>query len=320
MAGLGGAALNGHLPALCRLADQGRLRLAAAADPAAASRHAFGQVAAGVPTFAGVEEMLSTVEVDALIVATDPRAHADLVQLGFAHGLHVVCEKPLVHTLDQQAALATAARRSPELALVSVHQYRHAGGWRFLAPAARLFNRIGLPFSIKVEVCRNGDEDPHAVSSWRGDPTGPVGLLADHGTHFVALAWTVDREMKVLGAGRRWEAPGLESSWGRVTFGRGTLDLHLSTLATCRRTTVRLDALGTRLEWGSGRLGLQLGRRRIGSVASDELSDRGYLDSLYLPFYDDFARELGDPTWRAARTAESLGVADVLVHLRERSL
>ncbi len=320
LAGLGGAAVHGHLPALRRLAGERRLRLVAAAEPASAPRRALDQALADVPTFARAEAMLRAVEADVLVVATEPAAHPELVELGLAHGVHVVCEKPLVHTGDHHAVVRAAARPWPDLAIVTVHQYRYAAAWRYLAPFARLLNALRLPYSIRVEVCRHGVEDPYAASSWRSDLTSSGGLLADHGAHFIALAWTIQPDMTVLGAARRWDAPGLERSWGRVRFGSGTLDLHLSTLADSRRTRLQLRAPGMTLDWGSARVALRLARRRVGSWPAGELSDRAYLDSLYLAFYEDLARNLHESSWRAARTAESLRVGEVLVELLRQAV
>jgi hypothetical protein len=178
---------------------------------------------------------------------------------------------------------------------------------------------LRIPFSLLAEVHRHGTEDPYAASPWRGDLKSSGGLLADHGAHFVALASTIDRDMNVLGAGRSWRGPGLESSWGKVQFGSGTLELRLSTLADRRRTLLRLGAPGLALAWESARVDLRLASRRVRSWGAGELSDRRYLDSLYLGFYDELARRLDDPFWRAARTAESLRVCEVLIEMLRRA-
>jgi predicted dehydrogenase len=319
LAGLGGAAVHGHLPALRGLEAQRRLRLVAVADPATAPRRRLGPVLAGVPMFPCAETMLAAVEADVLVVATEPPAHAGLVELGFAHGVHVVCEKPLAHTEDHRAIVLAAAGRSRDLAIVSVHQYRYSSTWARLAPVIRLANALGLPFSMAAEVFRHGAEDPHAASSWRTDLTRSGGLLADHGAHFIALAWTIDSDLDVLGGERRWDGPGRERSWGRIKVGSGTLELQMSTLLDVRRTRLRMQAPGMALDWQAARADLRLARRRVASWPAAELSDRSYLDSLYLAFYRDLARNLSDAAWRATRTAESLGVAGVLVELLQRA-
>lgn len=319
LAGLGGAAVHGHLPAMRQLVGEGRLHLVAAADPTRAPRRALACEFPGVPTFICAEAMLRGVEADVLIVAAEPTAHVELVELALAHGLHVVCEKPLVHVRDHLAAVRAAARLSPNLAIVSVHQYRHAAAWSRVSAVARSLHALRVPFSLLAEVYRHGTEDPYAASPWRGDLKSSGGLLADHGTHFVALASAIDPDMKVLGAGRRWRGPGLESSWGKVKFGSGTLELRLSTLANRRRTLLRLRAPGLTLAWESARVDLRLASRTVRSWGAGELSDRRYLDSLYLGFYDELARGLADPFWRAARTAESLRVCEVLIEILQRA-
>jgi FkbM family methyltransferase len=62
-------------------------------------------------------------EVDAVILATPPHVRSELACEAFAHGLHVLCEKPLANSAEecrQMIAQAQAARRT----LAVAHTYR----------------------------------------------------------------------------------------------------------------------------------------------------------------------------------------------------
>jgi predicted dehydrogenase len=318
LAGLGGAAVHGHLPALRRLEGEQRLRLVAVADQASEPRRRAQTALPGVPVFTSVDSMLSSVESDVLVIATEPSSHAGLIELGFGHDVHVVCEKPLVLTERHYTIVQAAVEGSRELAIVSVHQYRYSPTWLRLVPWIRAANKLRVPFSVLAEVSRRGVEDPHAASSWRSEPSTSGGVLADHGAHFIALAWTIDPALSVLDGERAWEDPGRERSWGRICVGSGVLELRMSTASSTRRTRVEVRVPGVALDWQATRAELLVAGQRIASCRTGALSDREYLDSLYPAFYRDLLQNLSGGAWRARRTAESLEVGAVLIDLLER--
>ncbi len=164
VAGLGGAARRGHLPAIAALGA--RVGLAAGADPDAARRAEFRATFASTPVFASAEEMLSRVPADVLVVATTPDAHAELISLGMANGLHLLCEKPLTVTPAEHVEISATCARRPDLALVPTHQYRYSPQWRRLARWARLASRFGQPYELSIDIQRQGT-DRHASAPWR---------------------------------------------------------------------------------------------------------------------------------------------------------
>jgi hypothetical protein len=143
-------------------------------------------------------------------------------------------------------------------------------------------------------------------------------MLADHGPHYLALARTIDPEISLLAAERFWDGSGRERSRAELKVGSGRLELRLSTLAAARRTRLTVGVPGIAVGWERGRAALRLARRETVSWPADELSERPYLDSLYVPFYEDLVRNLSDPNWRARRTAESLQVSKAVVEMLER--
>jgi predicted dehydrogenase len=319
LAGLGGAAVHGHLPAIRSLEEKRRLRLVAAADPTFESRMRFERALGCVPVFTSVESMLSSVQSDVLVIATEPSSHAGLIELGFSHDVHVVCEKPLALTEHHRANVQAAVEGSRDLAIVSVHQYRYSPTWVRLSPLMRVANALHVPFSVLAEVCRHGVEDHHAASSWRTELSASGGILADHGAHFIALAWTIDQGLSVLGGERVWEGSGAERSWGSIRVGSGVLELRMSTTSSTRRTRVEVRTPGVAIDWQARSVDLRVAGRRIASWRAGALSDRDYLDSLYHAFYADLLQNLSDDAWRTRRTAESLAVGRILVDLLERA-
>jgi predicted dehydrogenase len=317
LAGLGTAACRGHLPAISRLASEGgAISLAAAADPDPTRRADCCSRFPATRFFESAEEMLESVSCDVLIVATDPGAHADLIVLGIERGIHVLCEKPLVLTRAGYERVATAHARRLDVGLVSVHQYRYSPTWRAMSRWARLAARLRLPFSLVVEVQRSG-ADPLAASPWRSEVESSGGALADHGVHYLALAWTVDHRLDVLASSQTVTASG-ERSGASVRIASGMLTVQASTDEAVRRTRVTLRVANVDLRWCDEAFDVVVAGRTVLTRPVASLADRAHVDSLYEHLYRDLARNLSRAPWRAHRTAEALVVGRALLALLDR--
>jgi predicted dehydrogenase len=316
LAGLGTASLQGHLPVLTRLQSERRLRLVAAADPSPARRAHISQCLPELSTFDAAEAMLEAIESDVLVVATEPDNHARLTALGMSHGQQVVCEKPLTLTRRQCRAIAVACERRPDLGVIPVHQYRYSSRWAVLSFWARLASRLRLPFSLRVDVQRDGT-DKLAVSSWRDSPSSG-GMLADHAVHFLALSWTISNELEVLNGCRAWDSSRRERSLASVRVGSGTLGFRASAAAPVAHTRLDLRIGPAQFTWSDDATFFSLAGCRVTRASCvGALSDRRHTDSLYLPFYRDLVGNLNDVSWRRRRTDEALTVATLLVTLLE---
>jgi predicted dehydrogenase len=313
LAGLGGAATRGHLPAIDQLAARDEVELVGAADPDARCRAAFAAVRPHVPVFERTDAMLTEAEVELLVVATEPNSHAPLTVLGLERGLRVLCEKPLTLSGEQYAAIARVCRRRPDAALVPVHQYRYSPAWLPVMRWGRRAHRCDVPFSLAVELERPRP-DPNAASPWRADPADSGGLLADHAVHFLALAWAVGRGLEAMGGSQSPSAGGQRCA-ASAKLGSGRLEISMQRGGRRRRTRIELRLAGFAYSWTDATVSLALRGQRLASRRVEALSDRGHVDSLYLPLYRDLLDHGSDPTWLNVHQAEALGVGAALLDL-----
>ena len=120
-----------HLDAWATLAD--RATVVAIADPDRAAARARAE-RYGIPSvFGSVEEMLRETRLDALDVATPRETHAPICRMAAAHGMAILCQKPLAPTLGEAEELVAALPASIRL---MVHEnwrfrphYRRMGEW-----------------------------------------------------------------------------------------------------------------------------------------------------------------------------------------------
>jgi predicted dehydrogenase len=89
-----------------------RFVLSACCDIDSAKRNAFAArygIPDAVESFA---DLLARRDIDAVIIATPPSSHFEMVTAALRAGKHVICEKPLTSSLALADAMAEAEKRS----------------------------------------------------------------------------------------------------------------------------------------------------------------------------------------------------------------
>jgi len=113
-----GAGCQTHVPAL-----RGACFDVAALVGRDAARTAERAARVGVPrAFTSLTDALTRTQVDAVVVATPPNTHAELVLEAVAAGKHVVCEKPFARDKNEALAMLAAAEEAGVVHLVGQRQ------------------------------------------------------------------------------------------------------------------------------------------------------------------------------------------------------
>ena len=112
-------------------------------------------------------ELMSDPTLDALSICTDHASHATLTTEALAAGKHVLCEKPLAHTLAGMDAICATHKAHPECVCGVVFQHRFDASIRCLKKAVDdgLFGSI-ITCGAHVR-CRRGPAY-YEGSPWRG--------------------------------------------------------------------------------------------------------------------------------------------------------
>jgi len=194
-----------------------RVTAVAGTNPTAALRTA--DEFPGAVGFCDYREMLQA-DVDAVFIATPPHRHCEMVLAAIEAGKHVVCEKPLVISLDELRRLTVAGRERPDLAIASCSSRFHccppARRARDLIAAGELGDLITVRLNTSFEFPRPINEAP-AWKQLRGTSGG--GLLMDWGVYDLDwLQFVLGPHLVpdvVMGATSTWlsGAPDLETSY-----------------------------------------------------------------------------------------------------------
>jgi predicted dehydrogenase len=87
-----------------------------------------------VPAFASYQDMLNSVELDGIVIATPHYSHPDITLAAFAKGINVLVEKPIaVHVNDAQRMIDgynEARKTHPNLIFEAMFMQRTYGHWR----------------------------------------------------------------------------------------------------------------------------------------------------------------------------------------------
>ncbi len=174
-AGIGAEHLQGYraLPdrfqvvALCDL-DMARASAAAGDDPT-------------ITITANLDAVLADPNVDIIDICLPPHLHFPVSLQALEAGKHVICEKPIVQSLQEADMLEEAAKTSGKT-VFPVFQYR------FGPSAAQLRALIaaglaGKPYAASLETHWNRDADYYAIP-WRGTWAGETGgAVLGHAIH-----------------------------------------------------------------------------------------------------------------------------------------
>lgn len=170
LAGLGEAARSIHIPA-CRSIPE--IEIVGGFDP--------HQIDAPVHMFSSLDELFRQARPDILIVATPPKTHYAVAAAALENGIHVFCEKPFTHTLDEALELvglaATQSRR-----LVVNNEFRYMACHE---AAKQAIDRGEIGELQFLELHQTFRVDSQTEAGWRGTEVERTGT--EFGIHALDL-------------------------------------------------------------------------------------------------------------------------------------
>lgn len=175
-----------HIPALTYVEDTEIVAVCSRHEEraaAVAARH-------GIPTGSSDwRDVITDPGVDAVIVATPPYLHHQMVITAIEAGKHVLCEKPMARNLAETRDMAKLAATANVVAMVN-HEFRYL-------PIRRRVKElidegyIGEPHALSMIVFRSTLADPDERSfGWMMEMDKAGGMLRASGSHYIdTLRW-----------------------------------------------------------------------------------------------------------------------------------
>jgi predicted dehydrogenase len=131
-------------------------------------------------------QLVARPDVHIVDVTTPNRFHREMALAAIAAGKHVYCEKPLAPTVPEALEMTLAAEKAGITTAVGFNYLKN--------PMMKLAKEIiesGEIGEVRVFDCIHAEDymmDPESPWTWRLDPAGGGGAMADLGSHAIATA------------------------------------------------------------------------------------------------------------------------------------
>jgi predicted dehydrogenase len=249
--GLGNVAVHGHVPGWRERDD---VEIVAVFDSRPERRAAAAEALPAARWHDSADALLDEAGLDFVDICTPPSSHAALIQGALRRGLHVLCEKPLVHSTAELEALTSLAEKSGRV-LHTVHNWHHA-------PMVRRTSELireGAVGTVRRVTWHTRRTRPAAAAdgspdNWRLDPAvAGGGVLTDHGWHvfYVVASWIGAEPLAVSAQleRRRHVALAVEDTASvQLTFPGAIADVVLTWAADVRENWAEVEGSRGRLE------------------------------------------------------------------------
>ncbi|MEI2401099.1 Gfo/Idh/MocA family protein, partial [Paenibacillus phytohabitans] len=222
--GAGGIAQGRHIPAFQQLTD---VTITAICDVNEETAKRVAEKYQISSVFTQYQEMFA--EVDAVVVCTPNKFHAEISIAALDAGVHVLCEKPMAMSTEECEMMVEASHRSGKVLAIAYH-------YRFLkdSQAAKKLvaeNEIGEPIVARVKALRRRKVPGWGVFTNKDLQGG--GTLIDWGCHFIDLSlWLLGNQepVEVIGTAynRLSKIPNQVNQWGSFDPNTFNVDDHVT--------------------------------------------------------------------------------------------
>jgi len=184
--GCGNIGAGGHLPAYAHIPEA---ELVAVCDAVEELAHAAAE-RSGATVYTDYRRLLEQEDIEMVDICLPTYLHAQAVIAAMEAGKHVLCEKPMAHTLEAADAMIEAAQTNGvKLMIGQVRRFDH----RYTSIKEQLdAGKVGRPVFI-----RRAERQflPFPPEAWQWDPRRGGGVILDIGVHVTDLfRWYLGQE------------------------------------------------------------------------------------------------------------------------------
>jgi len=176
--GFGNVVTRAHLPLWCMFPD---VEICGVVEPDSSRKEVIHERLPNVPMYAELEEALERLKPDFVDVCSPSGLHFDHAMSACRNDIAVLCEKPLVTSLEQLYTLEEYVR-DHKARVFTVNNWKHSPLWESLYQVVRS-GVVGELKRVELEVLRPPNSGGGATG-WRQDASlAGGGIIIDHGWH-----------------------------------------------------------------------------------------------------------------------------------------
>lgn len=294
--GFGNVAVHGHVPAWRKRSD---VEIAAVTDARPERREACVTALPGARWYDAVAALLDAAGLDFVDVCTPPSSHAPIIHQALQRGLHVLCEKPLVQSMEDLTWLSGLAEKNRRV-LHTVHNWHHAP----IVRRTSALIRDGAIGAVRRVAWHTRRTRPAVAvgehgGNWRVDPAvAGGGVLTDHGWHvfYLVSRWIGATPTAVsarLERRRHVSLPVEDTATVQLTYPTATADIFLTWADDVRRNWAEVVGTDGRLELRDDTVVWQDGAGREHALSCPPaLSDGSHHPDWFYAVTDEFVAEM----------------------------
>jgi predicted dehydrogenase len=308
LVGFGNVAVHGHVPAW---KTDRHFSMLAVCDPDEAQLAIAAELLPDTRRYTNVDELLATERLDFIDVATPPMTHGEIVLKAAAHRVNVLCEKPLVTSMEECGRIRSAASAA-HVVVFTGHNWKYAPIFR---TAKRVLRRgeVGKITHVELQTLRmQPPGGTAAAGDWRLDAArSGGGILVDHGWHAFYLAlYALDAEPLAVSArtsSRKFVDSAVEDTAScTIEFPDTTAEIFLTWAADERRNTARFTGTQGTIDVADRVLAVRVAERPpVETAFAQPLSAGSYHPDWFAAMLEDFREELYEPKLRGTNFREA---------------
>jgi predicted dehydrogenase len=197
--GCGGIAISSHMTHLSQIPEAEIVGLADTNPEQIKLTKERRPELVDVPGFSTHQEMLEKVPMDAVVIATPHTMHYSQIKDAFDAGMHILCEKPMVCTVQDANEVISWFNSDPKRIGVIGYQRRYSGLFRYMRDSIAAGD-LGKVQYVSVLQCQEWLNISN--NTWRSDPAlSGGGQLNDSGSHVMdILLWLTGLKPKKVSA------------------------------------------------------------------------------------------------------------------------
>jgi len=218
---------------------------------------------------------------DAAIISTPNDIHKDIAIKALNSGMHILCEKPLAHTLEAAREIVEAANKHPaQVAMLSDHYIYKPVAREVIQNWVEYKARIGKIGSIKAKVLESSSVERREWLLQKEKSGG--GVIMDTGIHLVSIMGRLfgyDKiDVKKATVSRNESAPGDGETYGYITLNAENIPTEIEVgkmMASIKKGTV--------FTGDKGQLEIDIEKEQVkfnGTVEASFAEDDSYLAIL----------------------------------------
>ncbi|MBI4639785.1 MAG: Gfo/Idh/MocA family oxidoreductase [Candidatus Tectomicrobia bacterium] len=321
MIGFGTAAASFHLPGWKMRND---FEICAVVDPVQDRLEMARREIPGIKTYYTVDELFEREDLDFIDICTPPALHGEIVRKACQKGVHILCEKPLMISLEEYKEARNLIMKDGRV-LFTIHSWKYAP--LILKIQEILKERaIGEVFYAELNTFRS---EPSRIvgdgENWRFSPSiAGGGIMMDHGWHSLYLLCSIigQRPHAISARMRRLKYLNVsveDTVSCFLDFPSAIGEIHLTWAAGNRSNEGVIVGKEGLIRIESDRIVVQRGNEEPQLFSfSESLSAKSSFPQWFVRLLSDFREEILDPRVRGTNLKEA-ELCLLLAHLAYQS-